>query len=464
MTSHYEIVSPVDGRVYAKYPYVTAEAFVEALLEARRAQASWAETPIETRARACRDFIDAILAESGPIAEELAWQMGRPIRFGPLEVRRLAERAEHMISIAADALALIELSDEAQERRIERVPLGVALVIAPWNFPYLTAVNTIIPALMAGNAVVLKPAEQTALCGNRFSTAFEKAGLPRGLFRSLLTNHGTIARSIDAGHVDFISFTGSVRGGREIERTAAGCFLPITLELGGKDAAYVKADARLDVTVEDLVDGAFFNSGQSCCGVERIYVHESVCDQFVERFSAETRRSRVLGSPLDLETTLGPVVSRRAAQAIRGQVAHALRKGARIITGENGGWDTDDPYIPATALVDVDHDMEVMREETFGPVVGIMKVTSDEEAVALINDSKYGLTASIWTEDLDAGRALARKVAAGTCFVNRCDYLDPRLAWSGVKDSGRGCSLSSLGYASVTRPRSYYSRSSRPGE
>ncbi len=458
MIAPYQLVSPVDGRVYARVAYARATAIEQALTDARSAQIEWAQTSVGARATYCRAFAAAVLANQAEIAEQLAWQMGRPVTFGPSEVRRLADRAEHMISIAAAALAPTDLSSDGHTRRIEHEPHGIVLVVAPWNYPYLTAVNTVIPALMAGNSVILKPAKQTALCGDEFASAFGKAGLPAGLFHTLHMTHEAIAGVISQRQVDFVSFTGSVLAGHEIERVAAGRFLPIGLELGGKDPAYVRADAALDATVSNLVDGSFFNSGQSCCGIERIYVHDSVFDGFVSRFEAETLRSQTLGSPLDALTTLGPVVSRRAAKDIRAHVTTAVAQGARVITGGGQLAELDDPYIPATTLVDVHHGMDVMTEETFGPVVGIMRVSSDDEAIRLMNDSRYGLTASIWTADFAAGDDVARRIATGTCFLNRCDYLDPNLAWVGIKDSGRGCSLSALGYGAVTRPKSYYAR------
>ena len=458
MLAPYKIISPIDGRCVAAVAYTEPSAVDEALSKARRAQVEWSRTRIGERAQLCLAFVEAMLIAQAGIAEQLAWQMGRPITYGPLEVKRLAERAEHMISIAEGALAPIELTDKAQIRRIEHEPHGIVLVVAPWNYPYLTAVNTIIPALMAGNAVILKPAAQTALCGEQFASAFAKAGMPPSVFQNLLLSHEVVTQVIGSRRIDFVSFTGSVRAGHEIEHAAGGKFLPVGLELGGKDPAYVRADAALAATVSNLVDGSFFNSGQSCCGIERIYVHERIYGEFIDSFAAETLRSQILADPLQLTTTLGPVVSRRAATGIRGQVASALAKGARAVTGISTSCEPDNPYIAATTLIDTDHSMEVMTEETFGPVVAIMRVSSDDEAVRLMNDSRYGLTASIWTQDLSAGTAIAKNLATGTCFINRCDYLDPCLAWVGIKDSGRGCSLSQLGYAAVTRPKSFYAR------
>ncbi|MBA2390738.1 MAG: aldehyde dehydrogenase family protein, partial [Geodermatophilaceae bacterium] len=326
--------------------------------------------------------------------------------------------------------------------------------------PFLTAANTIIPALVAGNAVLLKHASQTLLAGERFEQALAMAGLPEGLFANLFLSHDQTARLLSSGAVDHATFTGSVEGGRAIERAAAGSFTTLTLELGGKDPAYVRADAELEATVESLVDGAFYNSGQSCCGIERIYVHEDVWQPFLDRFVDGVRRYR-LGNPLDPETSLGPLSSARSADQVRSQVADAVASGAethierQLFPQDKSGT----AYLMPQVLTGVDHDMAVMREESFGPVVGLMPVREDSEAVRLMNDSLYGLTASIWTCDLEAAERIGAGVEAGTVFANRCDYLDAALAWAGVKDSGRGASLGRYGYESVTRPKSFHLRS-----
>ena len=451
------IVSPVDGSIFAAVE-VASDQQADALLAlARRSQRDWASLPLATRLDFCRAFIKAFQAQDERIAQELTWQMGRPSVFAPKEVARLAERAGSMIAAADRGLASIDLANGGSEiRRIERVPHGVCLVVAPWNYPYLTAVNTIIPALAAGNVVILKPAAQTALTGDRFADAFHAAGLPEGVFTSALLSHETVARWISTRTVDFVSFTGSVRGGAAIEQAAAGRFLPVSLELGGKDPAYVRADCELDFAVAELVDGSFFNSGQSCCGIERIYVDRKVFAPFVERFIKTAEVTQTLGDPTRATTMLGPVVSAGAAHAIRQQVSDAVRDGAHIALGANGA--AEGNYIPATVLTNVDHSMSVMVEETFGPVVGLMPVEDDDQALRLMNDSRYGLSASIWTAARAGGASLARPGVAGTVFLNRCDYLDPGLAWVGVKDSGRGCSLSELGYHQLTRPKSFYAR------
>ena len=453
-------ISPVDGRVYVERPYATETGIADALARAVRAQAAWKEVAVAERAALCSRAVDALAADTTAIAEEITWQMGRPIRSAPGEVRGLEERARHMIAIAPEALADVQVGDkEGFTRFIRHDPLGVVFTIAPWNYPYLTAVNSVVPAVMAGNAVILKHSAQTPLCAERFAGAFAAAGLPEGVFQYLHLSHADTERMIGAPEVDFVAFTGSVAGGNMVETAAAGRFIGIGLELGGKDPAYVRADCDLEHAVGALVDGAFFNSGQSCCAVERIYVHADVFAPFTEGFAGLVRGYR-LGDPVDGGTTLGPMVRNRAADHVRGQIRAALDAGARALIDTSAfPADTgDSPYLAPQVLLDVDHSMAVMREESFGPVVGIMKVASDEEAIALMNDSAFGLTASVWTADEDAATRIGAEVETGTWFMNRCDYLDPALAWTGIKDSGRGISLSKLGFSVLTRPKSFHLR------
>jgi acyl-CoA reductase-like NAD-dependent aldehyde dehydrogenase len=365
-----------------------------------------------------------------------------------------------MVEIAEQALKPVMASNpkEGFRRYVKREPLGVVMVVAPWNYPYLTAVNTIVPALMAGSTVILKHAAQTLLAGERFARAFETAGLPRGVFQNVVLNHAQTERLLGSGRIDHVNFTGSVAGGRAIEKAAAGTFMTLGLELGGKDPAYVLPDAKLDHAIANLVDGAFYNSGQCCCGIERVYVHEAIYDDFVEGFVAETK-NYIVGNPLEHSTTMGPMAQARFADLIREQKAEALRKGATAhvgmaVEGDRPG----SPYLAPEVLTGVDHQMSVMREESFGPIVGIMKVRDDEEAIALMNDSPYGLTASIWTGDTDHAESIGDRVETGTVFMNRCDYLDPALVWTGVKDTGKGAALSAIGYDNLTRPKSFHLR------
>lgn len=454
MADMVKLISPVDGSVFAERPYADGAAIDAAVAKATNAQRSWAYTPIAERAKLVGAMVDALLAQNSEIVPELAWQMGRPIRYGG-ESRGTEERARHMISIAEQALSPIVLPEKTGfDRRIIREPLGLLLVIAPWNYPYMTAINAIIPGLMAGNAVLLKHASQTLLVGERIAAAAKSAGLPEGVFQNLVLNHADTEKLIAAGAVDHIQFTGSVEGGRRIEKAAAGTFASLGLELGGKDPAYVRADADLDATVDNLVDGAFFNSGQSCCGIERIYVHSELYDNFLERF-VESAKGWTLGDPLDKATLVGPMARASFADHVRAQIAQAKRSGASaLLNGEDRG--EGSPYLAPEILVNVNHQMSVMRDESFGPVVGIMKVADDAEAIGLMNDSPYGLTASIWTQDLDAASQLAPQIETGTVFANRCDYLDPALVWTGVKDTGKGAALSELGYHSLTQPKSLH--------
>ena len=386
--------------------------------------------------------------------------MGRPIAYAAGEINGFEERARHMIAAAPEALQDIPAEEiDGFTRFIRREALGVVFVVAPWNYPWLTSVNSIIPALMAGNAVILKHSAQTPLVAERYAEAFAEAGLPTGVFQYLHLSHAATERVIKAEEVDFVAFTGSVPGGDMVETAAAGRFIGVGLELGGKDPAYVRADADLDFAVENLVDGAFFNSGQSCCGIERIYVDSSIYEPFVDGFQALVKDYK-LGDPTDPATTLGPMVKTSAAAFVREQTAKAVEARAKALI-DPALFEADrpgTPYLAPQVLVDVDHTMAVMTEESFGPVVGIMAVDSDEQAVRLMNDSRFGLTASVWTTDNLAALGIGAEVATGTWFQNRCDYLDPALAWTGVKDSGRGCTLSSVGYEHLTRPKSFHLR------
>jgi acyl-CoA reductase-like NAD-dependent aldehyde dehydrogenase len=383
--------------------------------------------------------------------------MGRPVTQAPNELRRgFQERALYMCGIAEQALADVKVEKkEGFERFIRREPLGAVLVVAPWNYPWLTSVNAVVPALLAGNAVILKMAAQTPLVAERYAEAFAAAGLPEGVFGYLHMDHEATARVIADPRIGYVAFTGSVAGGQAVQRAASARFVGTGLELGGKDPAYVRPDAALGSAIESLVDGAYFNSGQSCCGVERIYVHRALFKPFVEGFVDLAKQYR-LGNPLEPDTNLGPMVRTAAAENVRAQIADAVGRGAKALLNLKDKAAT--PYLPPEVLVDVDHGMAIMTEETFGPVVGIQAVADDEEAIRLMNDSRYGLTASIWTEDLDAALAIGERVETGTWFMNRCDYLDPALAWTGVKDSGRGCTLSRLGLETFTRPKSFHLR------
>jgi acyl-CoA reductase-like NAD-dependent aldehyde dehydrogenase len=452
-------ISPIDGSVYVERTLADAVAVENALNAAVNAQKSWRKTSLAERAAICQKAVEYFLDNADQIGLELTWQMGRPIRYTANEIRKgFQERAKYMISVAETALADVEVEQiQGFQRFIRRDPLGVVFVVAPWNYPYLTSVNSVIPAIMAGNAVILKHAQQTPLCAERYAAAFEYAGLPEGVFQYLHLNHDQVAAVISDSRIDYVAFTGSVEGGHAVQKAINERFIVGGLELGGKDPAYVRADANLAEAVENLVDGSFFNSGQSCCGIERIYVHQDIYDAFVDEFVKLTN-TYMLGDPTDQDTTLGPMVRTSAADFAQKQIDEAVRQGAKqlIDTQLFFAHQSGTPYFAPQVLVNVDHSMRIMTEETFAPVVGIMPVSSDEEAVKLMNDSQYGLTASIWTSDVDAALAIGEQVETGTWFMNRCDYLDPALAWTGVKNSGRGCTLSRIGYEALTRPKSFH--------
>jgi acyl-CoA reductase-like NAD-dependent aldehyde dehydrogenase len=460
LTDTLQTISPVDGRVYVERPLETAAGIDRALNRARDAQSAWAALPLAGRCATLKKAIEAFVAKADEIATEITWQMGRPIRHAPSEVRGFEERARYMLEAAARALAPLDPGEKTGFRRqIKRVPLGVVVVVAPWNYPYLTAVNAVLPALIAGNAVVLKHSHQTPLCAERFLEAFEAAGVASAVFQYLHLSHADTARLMGDRRVASVCFTGSVSGGQAVVSATAAGFATSGLELGGKDPAYVRADANLAHAIDSLTDGAFFNAGQSCCGIKRIYVDGSRYDEFVAGVVDLTEKYR-LGSPLDPETTIGPVVRVSAADAVRAQVRDAVARGARQLIKESlfAASAVGTPYLAPQVLVGVEHSMAIMREETFGPAVGIMKVASDEEALRLMNDSEFGLTAAIYSADVARAEALGDRLETGTVFLNRCDYLDPALAWTGVKNSGRGCTLSSVGFEQLTRPKSYHFR------
>lgn len=450
--------SPIDNSVYVERSFANQKQIQEAIANAEKAKPLWRVTALNEREKFCTRAVDALVANKERIAQEICWQIGRPTRYAEGEMKGFEERARYMITNATTALSPLQLPEKAGFiRYIKHEPLGLVFVIAPWNYPYLTAVNSIIPAIMAGNVVILKHSAQTPLVAERFAEAFAQADLPVGVFQYLHLTHDATEEMIQSAPFNHIAFTGSVAAGAMIEQRAAGRFLSVGLELGGKDPAYIRADADLDQAVSTAIDGAFFNSGQSCCGIERIYVHQDVFDSFVTKAIPLVNKYQ-LGRPDDESTTLGPLVNAAAADFVRGQIQDALDDGAIAhIVRQN--FPLDQPgsaYMAPQLLTNVNHQMRIMKEESFGPVVSIMSVSGDEEAISLMNDSDYGLTAAVFTTDIATGITIGEQLNTGTFFINRCDYLDPALAWTGVKNSGKGCTLSSLGYQYLTRPKSFH--------
>ena len=454
MTKTIKCISPIDGSVYLERPALSLDAATAATKAARAALPAWVARPLAERIALVTKAVEIVGQSQPRMATELAHQMGRPVRYGG-EFRGFTERATYMAEIAETALAPIIIEDSATfQRRIDRIPQGVILVIAPWNYPYMTAINTVAPALISGNTVILKHARQTLQVGERLAEAFHAAGIPADVFQNLILDHDTTSALIANRAFDMVNFTGSVAGGQAMERAAAGTFTAVATELGGKDPGYVRADADLDAAVDTLIDGAMFNSGQCCCGIERIYVHHSLYDAFAQK-AVNVVSAYKLGNPLDTETTLGPMANTRFASEVRSQIAEAIADGA---TAHIPTMPEDDgaAYLTPQILTNVTHKMRVMRDESFGPVVGIMSVKDDAEAITLMNDSPYGLTASLWTQDIDAANTIGAQLETGTVFMNRCDYLDPALCWTGCKDTGRGTGLSVIGYHALTRPKSYH--------
>ena len=459
MSATHSIISPVDGSVVAERALATDADIERVLSRAEHARRQWRETPLSRRVALCEAMVQWLETHVDGVAREITVQMGRPVRYTPNEILRgMQERARHMMSIADDNLGDIGVPrSDGFTKFIRREPVGTVLIVAPWNYPYLTAINSMVPALLAGNTVVMKHASQTLLCAERFSQACEAAGFPDGVFQHVHAGHAHVERMIRDPRINFVVFTGSVNGGAAMERAAAGRFIGVGTELGGKDPSYIRADADIALAVAENVDGAFFNSGQSCCGIERIYVHRSVYADFIDGF-VDLTRAYVLGNPLDHSTTIGPMVNTQSAEFARTQVREALSAGARALVDEShfAAAQPGTPYMGPVVLVDVDHSMGIMRDESFAPVIGIMAVDSDDEAVRLMNDSPYGLTCSVWTRDIGAAERIGDALETGTVFMNRCDYVDPALVWTGVKDTGSGIALSSLGFSPYVRPKSFH--------
>ncbi|GAA5966888.1 hypothetical protein JCM8115_006191 [Rhodotorula mucilaginosa] len=465
-------LSPIDGSIVATRAYPPSLAHLDQVVnDAHSAHLAWRTESLEHRKHLVHRAVDHLASRALELAPELTTQMGRPARYAPAEFATFKDRAVWLLEHADDALKdehVDEGRPEGFKRIIRRAPVGVCLLVGAWNFPYMIQVNALIPALVAGNSVLLKPSPQTPLVAERIQESFEAAGIPRGLIQTLHLNPPQTDHLVAHPLVPFVSFTGSVQNGKRVEKTAAlaaadaqgpAVFKSVGLELGGKDAAYVREDSDPAYAAENIVDGAMFNSGQSCCGIERVYVHEAVYDRFVEEV-VKVVKGYKLGDPREQETTLGPVVSLRSAATIREHIAEAVSKGAKALIPESDFPEAKEgtTYVAPQVLVNVTHEMKVMSEETFGPVFGIMKVKDDAEALALINDSRYGLTSSIWTRSEEAYLNLVDEIETGTVFMNRCDYLDPALPWTGYKESGRGISLSRYGYDAVTKAKSLHIR------
>ena len=451
-------ITPIDNTVYVEREYHSNK-IEETIENSMKAQTDWSNLAVGERVKLLNNFVNDFLSRGKVIEEELSRQIGRPISQAAGELNGFKERADYMLSIAEKKLANVDVTkDNNFKSYIKRRALGIVFVIAPWNYPYLVAVNSIIPAMAAGNSVILKHSAQTPLCAEQLYQSAKKT-LPKDVFNYLHLNHEDGLKVVSDKRINFVSFTGSVKAGYDVQRATHSKFIDMALELGGKDPAYARHDCDLEKTVENLVDGSFFNSGQSCCGIERIYVDEKIYNNFIELFASKAYNYK-LGNPLEKETNLGPVVKLSAANFIHKQMDDAITKGAKkIIDEKKFNFPKEHKnYMVPQVLTNVDHNMGFMTEETFGPCVGIMKVKDENEAIKLMNDSPYGLTASVWTKDIEIAEKIGSQVQTGTFFMNRCDYLDPALSWTGVKETGKGCSLSEIAYEKLTAPKSFHLR------
>ncbi|KAL0944545.1 aldehyde dehydrogenase [Colletotrichum truncatum] len=396
---------------------------------ATKAFESWSKTSLADRQKIVKTALKLLLNQKDDLAQELTVQMGRPIAYTGVEIATAVKRAEYLLKISDEVLK--DTDGEAEKgfkRFIRKVPVGPVLVLFAWNYPYLILVNSLIPALLSGNTVILKPSPQTPTIVERVAKVFAEAGLPSGVLQYFHCGSPTLIESIVRNpKIKLVAFTGSVAGGLAVQQAAADRVVNVGLELGGKDPAYVRGDVDIDWAAAEIVDGAVFNSGQSCCSVERVYVADEIHDAFVEAVQ-KVLKGYVLGDPFDKGTHVGPVISKRSKETIEAHVKDAVAKGATDATPENETFSNPPPkgnFVKPTLLTGVDHSMTVMTEETFGPVIPVMRVKNDDEAVKLMNDSEFGLTASIWTKDTERGYELADQVEAGTVFVNRCDYPSP---------------------------------------
>ncbi|HRK35126.1 MAG TPA: aldehyde dehydrogenase family protein [Candidatus Hydrogenedentes bacterium] len=459
-TGELRVINPFTEQVELSVPMIPL-AEVDAVVDrARDAFLLWRSVSIDERIALCKRFVVAFREMGDEIALNTSRQMGKPVKQALGEVNRLCERAEYMIGIARDTLADEPVPEIAGFRRyVRHEPLGVVFDIAAWNYPLLIAVNVVVPAVLAGNAVILKHSSRTPLCGQAFEDAFKKAGAPDNLVQHVVCEHSVAEAFVKHAGVDYVSFTGSTRGGHDMVRAASGRFINVGLELGGKDPAYVCADADFKSAVENCVDGAFYNAGQSCCAIERIYVEKSIYKDFVEAYVEETKKYIVPGDPKDPATSMGPMAMRPVAAFLARQVDDAIRAGGElVVSGRDFSMPEHGWFASPAVVADAPQTCTLMQEESFGPVIGIAPVDSDQQAIRYMNDSAYGLTASIWTKDIDRAVRVGEQVETGTFFLNRCDYCDPGLPWTGLKDTGRGASLSKYGFYQLTRLKSMHLR------
>jgi acyl-CoA reductase-like NAD-dependent aldehyde dehydrogenase len=451
-----KISNPADGTVITEVTADNATAVRRKFELARAGQAKWAKVPLKKRLAAIAAFRERIVAMQETLARTLTHEVGKPIRQSRNEIKGLLGRIDFFLAESSAMLRDEKVFADAGQKLEERIahePLGVIANISAWNYPYFVGGNVFVPALLAGNAVLYKPSEFATLTGIHIAELLHEAGIPRDVFVPVIGD-GATGAALLRQPVDGVFFTGSLATGEKIAAAAGKRMIKVQLELGGKDPIYVCEDVDVASAAAAVADGAFYNTGQSCCSVERIYVHESIHDAFVKAFVDEVRGFK-LGDPMDESTYIGAITRRPQLEVLKKQVADAKRKGARLLLGgasvkRKGNW------FEPTVFADVDHSMAVMRDESFGPIIGIQAVADDEAAVDLMNDTEYGLTAGVYTKDERRAKRILSQVNAGTVYWNCCDRVSPRLPWSGVKHSGIGLTLSTYGIQTFTRPKAWH--------
>ena len=451
------IVNPANGTVVARVPADGPRAVRDKYARARAAQPAWAKLPLRRRLDAIAAFRALVVEAAEDLARTLTLEVGKPIRQSRNELKGLVTRLDFFLEASARALREEKVfADASSEERISHEPLGVVANISAWNYPYFVGSNVFVPALVAGNAVLYKPSEYATLTGQHIADLLHAAGVPDDVFVPIV-GAGATGAALLRQPVNGVFFTGSYATGARIAAAAGRAMIKVQLELGGKDPVYVCEDVDAKAAAAAVADGAFYNTGQSCCSVERIYVHAAIYAAFLDAFVAEVRTYR-MGDPMDESTYIGAITRRPQLAVLRAQVADAKRRGARLLLGGGvlrgkGNW------FEPTVLADVNHSMSVMRDESFGPIIGVQRVAADAEAIAAMNDTEYGLTAGVYTNDASRARRILGAVDAGSVYWNCCDRVSPRLPWSGVKHSGLGLTLSTYGIQTFTRPKAWHLRS-----
>jgi len=455
-----KVDNPYTGDVVAEVPLLDEAGANRLLEQAQKVQNTWRTSKLSDRVALVNRWMKVFTTHKEEIAQSVSQQMGKPLSQARGEVETCVKRAEALVQLAQQVLPeqiIMADPNSGLLRKITKEPIGVVLALVPWNYPLLCAVNSVVTAVLAGNSVLLKHSDRTPQVADWFEKTFAAAGASKGLVTAFHADHDLVNKVIANPIVAYVQFTGSVAGGRAVYKSvAASRFIDVGLELGGKDPAYVAADADLSYAIANVVDGAMYNAGQSCCAVERVYVHERHYDAFLDG-AAKALKEYQLGDPLQASTTMGPIAQARHVQFLQSHVDEAVQQGARLLVGGKSTTDKHGKgrFFQPTLLADCTPQMRVVREESFGPLMAVARVGSDEEAIRLMNDSDFGLTASVWSSDVERATRLGEQINAGTVYMNRCDFLDPYLAWSGRKDSGKGIGLSEHGFAPFLRTKSW---------